>query len=211
MKNILIIGAHFDDAELGAGGSAAKWVSQGKKVYKYTLTDNETIFPQRNIHVKFEDSKRQSEQAAKTLGMVEIENTDPAPQGKLMFGQEQMQRVESIIFEYDIDTVIIHFSGDTHQDHVEACRICLAAARHCKNILQYQSNGYIMDNEFRPTFFVDITDFIGQKKKALACYGTEHNRMNRLFGTNLERNHLWGYANEVEYAEGFKVIKMMED
>lgn len=59
MKNILIIGAHFDDAELGAGGSAAKWVSQGKKVYKYTLTDNETIFPQRNIHVKFEDSKRQ--------------------------------------------------------------------------------------------------------------------------------------------------------
>ena len=60
MKNILIIGAHFDDAELGAGGSAAKWVSHGKKVYKYTLTDNETIFPQRNIHVKFEDSKRQS-------------------------------------------------------------------------------------------------------------------------------------------------------
>lgn len=211
MKNILIIGAHFDDAELGAGGSAAKWVSQGKKVYKYTLTDNETIFPQRNIHVKFEDSKRQSEQAAKTIGMVEIENTDPAPHGKLMFGQEQMQRVESIIFDYNIDTVIIHFNGDAHQDHVEACRICLAAARHCKNILQYQSNGYIMDNEFRPTFFVDITDFIEQKEKALACYGTEHNRMNRLFGTNLERNHLWGYANEVEYAEGFKVIKMIDD
>ena len=211
MKNILIIGAHFDDAELGAGGSAAKWVGQGKKVYKYTLTDNETIFPQRNIHVKFEDSKRQSEQAAKTLGMVEIENTAPAPHGKLMFGQEQMQRVESIIFDYNIDTVIIHFNGDAHQDHVEACRICLAAARHCKNILQYQSNGYIMDNEFRPTFFVDITDFIEQKKKALACYGTEHNRMNRLFGTNLERNHLWGYANEVEYAEGFKVIKMIDE
>ena len=211
MKNILIIGAHFDDAELGAGGSAAKWVSQGKKVYKYTLTDNETIFPERNIHVKFEDSKRQSQQAAKTLGMVEIENADPAPHGKLMFGQEQMQRVESIIFDYNIDTVIIHFNCDAHQDHVEACRICLAAARHCKNILQYQSNGYIMDNEFRPTFFVDITDFIEQKKRALSCYGTEHNRMNRLFGTNLERNHLWGYANEVEYAEGFKVIKMIED
>ena len=211
MKNILIIGAHFDDAELGAGGTLAKLVSQGKKVYKYTLTDNETIFPQRNIHVKFEDSKRQSEQAAKTLGMVEIENTDPAPHGKLMFGQEQMQRVESIIFDHNIDTVIIHFNGDAHQDHVEASRICLAAARHCKNILQYQSNGYIMDNEFRPSFFVDITDFIEQKKKALACYGTEHNRMNRLFGTNLERNHLWGYANEVEYAEGFKVIKMIDD
>ena len=103
MKNILIVGAHFDDAELGAGGSAAKWVSQGKKVYKYTLTDNETIFPQRNIHVKFEDSIKQSGLAAKAIGMVEIENTDPAPHGKLMFGQEQMQRVESIIFDYNID------------------------------------------------------------------------------------------------------------
>ena len=44
MENILVIGAHYDDAELGAGGTMAKLVSQGKKVYKMTLTDNETHF-----------------------------------------------------------------------------------------------------------------------------------------------------------------------
>ncbi len=31
MKNILIIGAYYDDAELGVGGTAAKLVSEGKK------------------------------------------------------------------------------------------------------------------------------------------------------------------------------------
>lgn len=93
---------------------------------------------------------------------------------------------------------------------MEASRICLTAARHCRNILEFQSNGYVLDNEFTPTYFVDISDFIEQKKQALACYGSEHDRLNRLFTTAIERNHIRGYANEVEYAEGFRLIKMLE-
>ena len=33
---------------------------------------------------------------------------------------------------------------------------------------------------------------------------------NKLFQINVERNHVWGYSNHVEYAEGFRVIKMLE-
>lgn len=209
MENILIIGAHFDDAELGAGGTAAKLVSQGKKVYKYTLTDNVTNFEERNICVTYLDSKKQSGLAAKALGVIEIENSTPVPCSTLTYGKQVMQQVESIIFEHKIDTVFIHFKADMNQDHVEASRICLTAARHCRNILEFQSNGYILDHVFNPTYFVDITDFIEQKKNALSCYGEEHNRMNRLFEANIERNHIWGYANETGYAEGFRIIKML--
>ena len=63
MKNILIVGAHFDDAELGAGGTAAKLVKEGKKVYKITLTDNKTDFKQRGIVVDYDSSKKQSAEA----------------------------------------------------------------------------------------------------------------------------------------------------
>lgn len=35
--------------------------------------------------------------------------------------------------------------------------------------------------------------------------------MNRLFDTVIERNHIWGYANEVEYAEGFRIVKMIDE
>lgn len=209
MQNILIIGAHFDDAELGAGATAARLVSQGKNVYKFTLTDNATNFEERNIRVCYADSQKQSCLAAETLGVTEIENDAPVPCSTLMYSKQVMQHLEKILYAYSIDTVFTHFHADMNQDHVEANRICLTAARHCRNVLEYQSNGYVSDNEFHPRFFVDVSDFIEQKKRALACYGAEHDRMNRLFTTIIERNHLWGYANEVEYAEGFRVVKML--
>ena len=210
MKNILIIGAHFDDAELGAGGAAAKLVAAGKNVYKITLTDNVTHFEHRNVNVDFESSKMQSNQACAVLGIKELSfQTEEC--SRLAYSKDIMQRVESIIFEYDIDTVFIHFGEDMNQDHVEASKISLTAARHCKNVLEYQSNGYILDNAFYPTYFINISDYVQKKVEALGKYGSNHNRMNRLFATILERNHIWGYSNEVEYAEGFRIVKMIDE
>ena len=211
MDNVLVIGAHYDDAELGAGGTAAKLIASGKRVFKLTLTNNVTDFKQKGISVDFDSSLSDSKKAAEIIGYQEITEFKPAECSKLSYSKEIMQRVEKIIFDYNIDTVFIHFGTDMNQDHVEACRICLTAARHCRNILEFQSNGYILDNVFYPTYFVDISDFVEIKKKALSQYGTEHNRFNRLFETNIERNHIWGYANEVQYCEGFKIVKMLEN
>ncbi len=210
MQRILIVGAHYDDAELGAGGTAAKLVAEGKTVYKITLTDNRTEFVQRNIFVGCESSETESARACKTLGVTELPDFKTRDCGKLVYSQEVMQEVEAIIFDKNIDTVFMHFNHDMNQDHVEASRICMTAARHCDNILAYQSNVYQLDKPFYPSFFVDISKYVDKKRAALACYGTEHNRYNKLFETNVERNHIWGYSNEVEYAEGFHVIKFFE-
>ena len=210
MENVLIIGAHFDDAELGAGGTAAKLVSEGKKVYKLTLTDNATNFTQKDIYVNYDSSKIQSANACRVLGVVEIGDFVPVECSTLSYSKTIMQRVEKVIYDYNIDTVFVHFGTDMNQDHVAANQICVTAARHCSNILQFQSNGYILDNVFYPTYFVDISNFIEKKKQALRCYSTEHDRFNRLFETNIERNHTWGYGNEVEYAEGFKILKFLQ-
>lgn len=209
MKNILIIGAHFDDGELGAGGTAAKLAKEGKNVYKLTLTDNVTNFKQKGILVDLESSRKQSSKACEILGIHEITDFEFEPCCGLVYNKQTMQKVEQVIYKYKIDTVFIHFGTDMNQDHVEASRICITAARHCDNVFEFQSNGYILDNEFYPTFFVDITDFVDLKKRALEQYSPEHNRFSRLFETNLERNHIWGYANEVGYAEGFRVVKFI--
>lgn len=210
INNALVIGAHFDDAELGAGGTAAKLVADGKNVYKLTLTDNVTKFSQKNIIVDYEASRMQSKKACKVLGVKEIVDFEPVECSTLAYSKEIMQRVEKIIYDYRIDTVFIHFGTDMNQDHIAASTICVTAARHCSNILEFQSNGYILDNVFYPTFFVDISDYIGKKREALACYSTEHDRFNRLFETNIERNHIWGYGNEVQYAEGFRIVKFLQ-
>ena len=209
MNNILIVGAHFDDAELGAGGTAAKLASQGKKVYKLTLTDNETNFSAMNINVAFESSKRQSAEACRILGGEEITDFKPVACSELEYSKELMQRVEKYIFDLNIDTIFMHFNADMNTDHVAASRICLTAGRHCKNIIQFQSNGYVLENVFYPTFFVDISEFIEKKRQALASYGKEHNRFDSLFEVTVERNRVWGYPNKCQYAEGFNIIKML--
>lgn len=209
MNNILIVGAHFDDAELGAGATAAKLVSEGKKVYKITLTDNVTRFEQKNISVDYDSSLSDSARACKVLGVKELP-FEPVPCNHLTYDTDVMQRIEKIIYDYNIDTIFMHFSSDMNNDHIAANKLCLTAARHCRNIIQFQSNGYVLDNVYYPTYFVDVTKFIEKKKNALACYGSEHNRFNRLFEISIERCRVWGYANEVEYAEGFNVIKMLD-
>lgn len=211
MKNVLIVGAHYDDAELGCAGTAAKLIKEkGCNVFKLTLTNNETRFVERNIIVNYESSIKQSANACKILGVKEITSFEPAVCSELCYSKEIMQRIEKVIFDYNIDTVFTHFGSDMNQDHVAASCITLTAARHCSNVFQYQSNGYILDNVFYPTFFFDISQYVEQKKLALEQYGEEHNRMNKLFQINIERNHIWGYANEVEYAEGFHIVKYLE-
>lgn len=204
-----MVGAHFDDVELGVGGTAAKLAAKGKEVYKLTLTDNVTNFEAMHINVNYDSSRMQSAEASKSLGITEITDFKPAPCTQLAYSTEMMQRVEKYILDLGIDTVFMHFKADMNTDHVAASRICLTAARHCKNILQYQSNGYVLENVYYPTFFVDISDYVEKKKQALACYGKEHNRFNSLFEVCIDRNRVWGYSNKVQYAEGFDVIKML--
>lgn len=154
MDNILIIGAHFDDCELGAGGFAAKMASEGKNVYKLTLTDNVTISGKMGIDVDYQSSKNSSSDACRILGINEITGYQPSKCGELIYTKETMQRVEEIISSLKIDTTIIHFKDDKNQDHVEASRISETAARHCPNILAYQSNMYTLSTAYYPVFLL---------------------------------------------------------
>ncbi|MBE6808993.1 MAG: GlcNAc-PI de-N-acetylase [Ruminococcaceae bacterium] len=208
MNNILVVGAHFDDAELGCGGTMAKLAAEGKKVYKLTLTDNVTNFEQMNIHVGVESSRIDSANACKILNAEEIVDFEMAECNKLLYSKDIMQKVESIIFDKKIDTIFIHYDSDMNQDHIEASKICLTAARHCENILYYQSNGYILNKPFYPTVFFDISDYYDAKKEALYQYQGDHNRFDRLFDISLKKTEIWGYANKVKYAEGFVPVKI---
>ena len=116
-----------------------------------------------------------------------------------------------IIFDLNIDTVLIHSPNDANQDHVEAFKICSTAARHCDNILIFNINGYITRVGFAPNFFVDISgEPYMMKKKAISFYGKEHDRFGSLFDTCLERNKVWGYSIHKPAAEAFEILKMTD-
>lgn len=206
MENVLIIGAHYDDTELGAGGTAAKLIAEGKKVYKITLTNTVVYSERLKLDIKNERARINSQNACGILGIKEVD-FKTGQYGNLAYTQEMMQDLETVISDYDIDTVFCHFNEDYQTDHIAASQICRTAARHCTNLLMYQSNPYITPQTFDPNVFVDISDFVEKKRMALACYDSEHDRQGRLFETNILRNSIWGYGNHVDYAEGFVAIK----
>ena len=188
-----------------------KWSSEGKTVFKLTLTDNVTNFQQYGgINVEYDRTRRESLEASRILGVTEITDFKPAACNELFYNKEIMQEVEAIIYRLDIDTVVIHSSEDANRDHIEASKICFTAARHCPNLLYFKSNGYLSEEGFLPNYFVDITDFVEDKRRALNCYSQENNRFNRLFDSCIERNHFFGYSVGCGYVEQFKAIRIVE-
>ena len=206
MQNVLILGAHYDDLELGVGGTAYKLSQNGKKVYKITLTDTEVISKEQNVNIKAENAWCDSGRACEILGVEQLK-IHQAKHGQLEYNLEMMQEIEHIIFEKNIDTVFIHYFEDYNTDHVVAHQLCKTAARHVKNLLMFHTNPYVLIDNFSPNMFVDISDCIEYKQKALECYEKDHNRRGNLFETCKNRNSVWGYAIQKPFAEAFQVIK----
>ncbi len=212
MERVLMVGAHYDDVELGAGGVAARLAAEGKKVYKLILTDNYVRESKFNRYTDPGTSTLESKKACEVLGMEEITEFTKVPNCTLMYSTELMQRVEAVIIKYNIDTVFMHSEYDMNHDHVEAAKICKVAARHVANLYTYRSNIYVTETAFIPRAFFDVSDFIQLKQQALSAYGVEHQRSmagghNKLFEDIIYQNQIWGYAIDTMYAEGFEVIK----
>jgi len=217
MNNILMIGAHYDDVELGCGGTAAKLVSRGKNVYKMTLTDNEFVDPRLGgdggVMITNDLSHLSSSRACKLLGVRQI-MFHQSKYGQLFYTSGMMKEIEAFVLDNSVDTLFFHFSNDMHHDHIAAYEICKTAGRHCANLLAYQSNGYIKDRAFNPNYFVDISDFVELKKKALKYYEedqAEQNRSGRLFDIVIKQNEIYGYGNSCGYCEGFEAIKLLNE
>ena len=119
-----------------------------------------------------------------------------------------MQYIEDIIYDKKIDTVFMHYDHDLIQDHIAASEICKTAARHCNNILMFQSNFYLNSNNFSPSVFINIDNEIKNKKNSLKCYEGSYNRYNKLFDLTFKRNEIWGSYFGNTYAEAFVPIKL---
>ena len=213
MNKILVIGAHYDDCELGAGGAMAKWVRDGASVYKMTLTDNVTNFAYNDAHINQDQSIRESAQACAVLGVTEVLTISTAVCTELSYNKKQMQEIEAFILDNEIDTVVTHYLHDVQQDHVHASIISYVAGRYCDNILMYQSNRYVLPENYYPRVFVDITETIEQKRRALQCYTGGHDRHGNLFEITINLNRMYGYSAKKtrgeSYAEAFHVHKMV--
>lgn len=227
IEKVLVITAHPDDSEFGAGGTVANMVKEGREV-TYVIATNgnkgssdRAMTPERLAAIRAEEQRN----AARTLGVVRVEFLG-YPDGELEDTREFRRDVTREIRRWRPDLVIAQSPRRTynlyasHRDHrvtggvVLDCVYPLARDHMAFPELMPEFEPHkvreihVMQWE-NPRIVVDITDVMDLKLRALACHVSQ-------FGKNFEgvearvreRSGEIGHERGYTYAEAFDRIEM---
>ena len=200
MRNVLAIGAHPDDVELGCGATLLAHAAAGDTVTLLVVTGGEAGpgEPARRL---------EQETAAATLG------------ARLVWGGLQdclltadaslVGRVVRVLDESAADVVYVHAPDDSHQDHRAVASATQGAARRLSRVLHYQSPSTL---SFTPTVYVDVTAHLTGKLAALGAHASqvEHSPMVEPDAVVASARH-WGAQARIGYAEAFAPTRMVLD
>lgn len=179
---VLVIGAHPDDCDEGAGGLAALFAEAGCAVKFVSMTNGDK--GHQNISGGVLASRRMEEarEAGRRLGIVYevLDNHD----GELMPTLENRFTVIRLIREWKADIVITHRTNDYHPDHrytgilVQDAAYMVAVpnilsgtpALYNNPVFLYMSDHFQRPNPFRPDIVIDITPVLEKKFRALDAH-----------------------------------------
>ncbi|WP_152049733.1 PIG-L deacetylase family protein [Tautonia marina] len=112
---ILLIGAHPDDADLKAGGTAAKWADLGFVVRMVSMTDGRAGHHEMTGSELIQRRKAEAQAAAAVIGASYV--VLDYPDGELDDRVEIRHQVIRMIREFRPDLIITHRTTDYHPDH----------------------------------------------------------------------------------------------
>ncbi|MCX6292040.1 MAG: bacillithiol biosynthesis deacetylase BshB1 [Bacteroidetes bacterium] len=179
--DILVFGAHPDDAELSCGGTILKHVSLGKKVGLIDLTAGEL-----GTRGDAETRSKEAADAAKILGVVTRENLLFAD-GFFQNDKEHQWKVAASIRKYKPEIILCNAVTDRHPDHPKAAKLVSDAA-FLAGLLKVETTDvgnkqepwktkavyhYIQDRYIKPDFVIDITEFMEKKMEAIKAYRSQ--------------------------------------
>jgi LmbE family N-acetylglucosaminyl deacetylase len=198
---ILAIGAHPDDIELGCGGLLLSATRNGHNVYVYTLTRGAAGGNPRQ-------RGGEAQRAAKFLGAKALW-LDDLPDSKIEEGIDLISRIESRIEAVSPDLIFTHHAGDVHHDHRTIARATLEAGRYDSNILSYEIP---LTRSFEPRIFYDISAVMEDKIKLVNMYQSQSQKeyltAGAIRGLAEYRAFQSRFKGAVNYVEAFDAAKM---
>ncbi len=200
MKTILAIGPHPDDIELGCFGTLARFADEGNGINFLILTKGEggTIEGDRISEAK--------ESAALIKANLYIENL---PDRQLSEGLETIIVIEKYVEKIKPDVVFITSGNDTHQDHRATFNAGLVGCRLVKELYAYETPS--TSRNFFPNYFVDITNYIDLKLKAVKIHSSQGGKgymADRAVKGLAEYRAFDIFLND-RTVEGFELIKLV--
>lgn len=174
--DILVFGAHPDDAELFAGGTLARMASLGHSVGIVDMTRGE-LGTRGTPALRAQESRA----AARILGLKTRENLRLAD-GHVAVTPAARLKVIRMLRKYCPKIVLTHYWEDKHPDHGNTSRLVTEAVHHSglakirtgqpryrPPVLLY----FKMPMTVSPSFVVDVSDFMEQRKSAIQVYRSQ--------------------------------------
>lgn len=198
--NVLAVGCHPDDVELGCGGVLLKHIERGDNVTVLVLT----LGDKGNHH----PNMRECKDAMSVLGVKNV-IFGKFKDGYIADNHEVVDFIESAIKKYDINRVYTHDPHDRHQDHRNCSLATSAAARKLKEVLLYQ--GPSTNNMFDPHYFIELSErHLSTKVNALKSYESQVKKdiVNLEWIDSLARIN--GWRCKTRYAEAFALNHVLK-
>lgn len=211
MANILVVGPHPDDQELGMGGTIARLAQQGHHVLLLDMTNGEPT-----PHGSIQKRQQESTNAARILGV----HRRPLglPNRSIQHTLEARHAVAGVIRQHRAVIVFLPFPEDAHPDHRATTRIVEDARFDAKLsktdlpddpiypkwLIYYYCTH--LRHVATPSFCVDITPQIDTKEQSILAYESQFvtPEKNRRVVTWLRQmNGYMGSRIGTQYAEPF--------
>jgi len=210
IMNIVAIGAHLDDIELGCGGTLALAARHGHCIHMICLSDSSyTNFDGTVLRTR-EEAEREGRAAANTLGCTSLDILD-FPTKDIPDDSRVVEALDALLTKYKPDMIFTHWPFDTHQAHRGAALATIAAARRHNTILMYDpvfpsGRSFV---GFRPQVYVDIGEVLDQKLASLVCHESQYQKYgDQWIDAVRARARFRGYEMGAEFAEAFEVVRM---
>jgi bacillithiol biosynthesis deacetylase BshB1 len=220
--DILAIGAHPDDVELGCSGTIAKEIANNKKVGILDLTKGEL-----GTRGSAEIREKEANDAAKILNVAFRENLN-FKDGFFKNDEEHQLKLIQVIRKYKPDIILCNAIDDRHIDHPRGAKLVIDSCflSGLKKIVTEYNNKeqepwrplniyhYIQWKNLKPDFVVDISNFFEIKIKAVKSFKSQfYNEKESVHNTPISTKNFLdsieyrardlGRLTNVDYAEGF--------
>lgn len=176
---IVVFGAHPDDAEYKAGGTAAKWAKLGHHVKLVSVTNGDIGHWQMAGGPLAQRRAAEVKAAAKILGVAS--QVLDIHDGELLPTLEYRKLITKVIREWQADIVISHRPWDYHPDHryvgvlVQDAAFMVTVPFFCPDVpplkrnpvFLYSSDGFRKPYQFDPDIAVSVDDVFETKLAAI--------------------------------------------
>ena len=207
--DVLAIGVHPDDVELGCSGTILVALSEGKKVGIVDLTRGEL-----GTRGSAEIRKTEAANAAKVLGVHVRENIGLAD-GFFLNDEVHQRKVIMMIRKYQPEIILCNAPEDRHPDHGRSSKLVSDAAfLSGLRKIETEFDGvnqeawrpkyvfhYLQDRFLQPHFVVDVSNHMDKKIESILSYTTQF--------YNPELDEPQTYISSPDFMESVKARAMM--